>query len=215
MKRSRLYIATLIAISSLTILQSCEQQQLYPDCEGLNRPPEYYKLSEGQKAILPYTGYDTISMVSNMGDTIHCIGTGKQYFNTMEFEESGIALCASYGTELYYEAYKIEFIDTYKNVQIDLSHFRYNLINDKKRANDVQVVFAGAGFCITDWHISNKGVQSYVGDAMVQGIICKDANKVPNYTDRNDTLSYMLINRSQGILKMQISNIETWERVLH
>ena len=215
MRSRNIFTIMLIAFIALLGLSNCNPSDDGDECR--NFPPQYYKLSEEQKAMLPYTGYDTISMVNNTGDTINCIGTSKQYFNTREFEFHINPECAAQGkgTESFNEAYEIPFIDTYKNVQIDLSHYRYNLINDKKRANDVQVVFAGAGFCITDWHISNKGVQSYVGDAMVQGIICKDANKVPNYTDRNDTLSYMLINRSQGILKMQISNIETWERILH
>ena len=220
MKPSPFSFILFFIVGSLVLLQSCDlfEKEEPHDCEGLNRPPEYYKLSEGQKAILPYTGYDTISMVSNMGDTIHCIGTGKQYFNTMEFKESGIALCASYGTELYYEAYKIEFIDSAKNKKIELNQYYKYLFNKTEWDLYVfEVIFNdwGGGFFVNDRHISAKDAYNYVGDISINNILYSKTNKVSRHKDDYyipiDTLSYMLINRTNGILKLQLNNTETWE----
>jgi hypothetical protein len=122
MKIKLLPLITLLLLSSLALLSSC----IDPVDETQNcndSPPKYYYLSATQKAILPYTGYDTISMVSNTGDTIHCIGRGKQYFNTREFQQHTHPSCAGYGTEKFYEAYKIELIDSVKTKKIGLYHY--------------------------------------------------------------------------------------------
>src|SRR5687768_11910160 len=106
---------TLFMISCLLLLQSCgpvDDNDDYGDpCADVT---DNYYLSNDAKSKVPYTGNDTISMVSNAGDTIHCIGTGKQLFTTRDFQLHGNPACGSHGVESLYEAYKIVFIDSVK-----------------------------------------------------------------------------------------------------
>jgi hypothetical protein len=215
MKVNSILLATLITISSLCLLQSCFK----PDNENeecKNFPTEYYTLPANHIAMIPHAPNDTICLVSNTGDTVEYIGTGsKQFFNTRDFELYSNPKCAAQGrgTEKLYEAYKMLFVDTLNNSKIELTHYLNYFTKQLERGYEVQVAFAGGEFYITDSHVSNSEVQNYLGDVTFGGILYKDANKVRNYANPNDTISYMLINSKQGILKIQLGSTQTWERI--
>ena len=204
----RLPLITLLLLSSLALLSSC----IDPVDETQNcgdSPPEYYYLSSAQKAILPYTGYDTISMVSNMGDTIHCIGRGKQYFNTRVFQSHSHPSCAGYGTEKFYEAYKIEFVDSNKSDSIKLIHYSNYQGATRKGESIIDILFRGGGGTIPDVLISHPNTNSFIGNVEVKGKLYANVNLIR--MNNADTNSYILINKSNGILKIQLNQNERWE----
>jgi hypothetical protein len=204
----RLPLITLLLLSSLALLSSC----IDPVDETQNcndSPPEYYYLSSAQKAILPYTGYDTISMVSNTGDTIHCIGRGKQYFNTRVFQSHSHPSCVGYGTEKFYEAYKIEFVDSIKNRKIELAHYEYYLTSPFDQLPIIYVSFSGGGGGAIDTHISNSNVYNYIGDIKVNNKLYNSVTKAKNIS--TDTNTFVYINRTIGVLAIHLNQNERWE----
>lgn len=210
----------IIAFIALLGLSNCNPKDDGDECK--NFPTEYYKLTDEQKAMLPYTGYDTISMVNNTGDTIRCIGTGKQYFNTREFELYANPECAAQGkgTEMFYEAYKIEFVDSVKNEKIELAqYFNYMFTKSIWTYNLIEVKYKdwGGRFFVYADHISNKDAYNYIGDVTVNNYSFNKTNKAYRYNDYYriplDSASFMYINRNNGILKLQLNNSETWELI--
>lgn len=209
MKHKIFSFIVLFSLSSLVILQSCNKPD--DDTYVCTDSTKNYKLSAKDKARILYTGYDTICMVSNAGDTIHCIGTGRQFFTTRKFESYSNPACAGHGTEEFYEAYKIEFVDSLKNMEIVLAYYYYHVYDNITRYYDVVVFFKEGSWPIPDLQISNKSVENYFGDVVVQNVQYKKTNKVENYNSLNDTLSFMLINKTEGIIKLQLNATDSWE----
>jgi hypothetical protein len=120
LKSTLVKLNVLIVFGSLFLINSCTQP--LDETQPCLDHTENYKLSDYQKALIPYLGNETISMLSNIGDTIFCIGSGKQYFTTSEFVPHPHPSCSWHGTEKIYEAYSITFLDSPK-VNLNLTFF--------------------------------------------------------------------------------------------
>jgi hypothetical protein len=118
MKLKPLLIFTILMIPCLFILQSCNPLGTRDDEEPCKDKKEYRFLN---KDAMPYTGNDTISMVSNTGDTINCIGGGTQPFTTSHFVLAPNPACGNHGTEYIHEANKINYVDSLKSTTILVS----------------------------------------------------------------------------------------------
>jgi hypothetical protein len=208
MRSKNIFTIMLIAFIALLGLSNCNPNDEGDECR--NFPPEYYKLSEEQKAMMPYTGYDTINMVNNKGDTIHCIGAGKQYFNTREFELYANPECAAQGkgTEMFYEAYKIEFVDSVKNEKLELIHYKYA---PNYGISGIDFKFKNERFFILDYNISDIRASNYINSVEINKRVYLDVNKVQS--NLSDTLKFIFINKSNGILKLHLNQVNTWELI--
>ncbi len=157
-------------------------------------------------------------MVSNTGDTIHCIGSGQQYFNTRKFQPHSHPSCAGYGTEKLYEAYKIEFIDSLKNIVIQLTHYKlkefpqnYLPFNQNEINDIVEVIFDKGLYYIQDFQISNSNVKTFYFNEILLG-----GNKYYAVTKiekdyYQDSSFFLYFNKTEGLLKIQLTNTKTWE----
>ena len=208
MKPFHLYVRLYMVCLSLTTFASCN---LFPKEEPYDCPDrtESYQLSESQKRILPYTGYDTIRMVSNTGDTLNCIGRGKQYFTTQRFEPYSDPGCGNSGTYSNYEAYKIEFVDSFKNEKIELVHYEQAVVGRYKGGSTIYVSLQGGGGGARDYQISLPGAYNFLGSVEIQGIVYSNVTKAES--DPLDTAQFVFMNKTNGILKIQLSATETWE----
>lgn len=212
MKPKLLPLFTLIILNSLVLLHSCAPTEDDPvTCE--NSPPSYYSLTADQKAITPYKGFDTIRMVSNTGDTIHCIGKGKQFLNTRVFEQHPHPTCAGYGKEKFYEAYKITFVDSVKGKTIELMHYDYYPEPPYSTFSVVSVDFLGGRGLTVDYRISNSNAYNFIGNIQLRGREYYSVTKAESEpVNQNE---FVLINRANGIIKIQLNATESWELIDH
>jgi hypothetical protein len=209
--KNLLYFICFICIGSIILfsLYSCQR----PD--GEEKPcvstTENYYLTEAQKKILPYTGFDTINMVSSLGDTIHCIGTGKQSFKTYQFIPYSKPSCSNTGTEKYYEAYKIVFVDSIKNKTIEIVHYKWYKVTDfNSLYNEILISFKGYNFYIFDSGISNPNPPTYFGNIKLNDIDYSDVSKTNRNNHEDDSSSFSLINKTNGLLQIQLNPAEIW-----
>lgn len=173
----------------------------------------YYNLSDEQKKILPYTGYDTIRMASNMGDTIQCTGNGKQFFYELEFKPAANPACGNTGGEyIYHQAYKILFTDFKKNKTIEIAFGKENRTSAFLVSYiDVSIIFKGFGFYIFyDWISNSNSRTVYIGSKKVNNVTYSDVSKTNRNNSQNDTNSFALINKTQGLLQIQLNPTEIW-----
>lgn len=202
------HLLTVLILCSLGLLHSCTDP--VDETQNCNdSPPEYYYLSAAQKSILPYTGYDTLHMVSNTGDTIHCIGTGKQPFNTRVFQPHSHPSCVGYGTEKFYEAYRIEFVDRVKSKKIELYHYDNYVNSIYEGLSAVSIKLNGDAGVTRDDLISKTTGYNYIGDIEIRGTIYENATRAES--ERTDSNRFVLINKTAGILKIQLNENEKWE----
>jgi hypothetical protein len=196
-----------LGIATFTSCSLFSKEEPY-DCPDRT---DYYQLSESQKRIIPYTGYDTIRMVSNEGDTLTCIGRGKQYFTTQKFEAYSDPGCGNHGTYSNYEAYKIEFVDSVKNEKIELVHCEQAVVGRYKGGSTIYVSLHEGEGGTWDDQISLPGAYNFLGSVEIQGIVYSNVTKAES--DPLDTAEFVLINKTNGIIKIQLSNNEIWELI--
>jgi hypothetical protein len=209
-----LYSSILVCIGliSLFTLYSCQRPDGSDDKPCVSTTENYY-LSDAEKNTLPYTGFDTIRMVSNLGDTIQCIGNGKQFFKTYEFVPYIKPSCGNTGTEKYYEAYKITFIDSTRKEDIEINHYFYHSVKYYSYAiyDDVTITFKENTWHISDFQISDPTSRTYLGDLELNGNMYSSISKTPNSDIvKDDTTSFTLLNRKNGIILIQINPNEKW-----
>jgi hypothetical protein len=152
-------------------------------------------------------------MVSNLGDTIQCIGNGKQFFKTYEFVPYIKPSCGNTGTEKYYEAYKITFIDSTRKEDIEINHYFYHSVKYYSYAiyDDVTITFKENTWHISDFQISDPTSRTYLGDLELNGNMYSSISKTPNSDIvKDDTTSFTLLNRKNGIILIQINPNEKW-----
>lgn len=209
--KTLLYSTILVCtgLISLFILQSCQRPDGSDDKPCVSTTENYY-LSDAEKNTLPYTGFDTLRMVSNLGDTIQCIGKGKQTFYINELQKYANPACGNTGTEKYYEACKMTFKDSTKNIEIvTVTYFR-NIINDKiGLTRDIETTFRGAKYHIPVSHLSNRDVYSYIGDTLLYGKKYSSLNMITR-SFPTDTNSHILISKSRGLIQIQLNPNEIW-----
>lgn len=208
MKQYGLYVLLSTVWVSIATLSSCN---LFPKEEPYECPDrtDYYQLSEDQKRILPYTGYDTIRFVSNTGDTLTCIGQGKQYFSTQKFEPYSDPGCGNHGTYSNYEAYKIEFVDAIQNEKIELIHYDFALTGRYKGGSTIYVTYKNGNGATSDYQISRPTASNFLGSIEISGLVYNNVTKAES--DPLDTAQFVLVNKTDGILKIQLNNTESWE----
>lgn len=201
-------------VAMIVMLHSCITKTEDTDYHCDNTVQQYY-LGEAHKARIPYTGYDTLNMVSNMGDTIHCIGGGKIPFTTYELERYANPACGDHGIEKYYEGYKIVFTDSLKKMRIELNHYEriffpygYGKIWEP---NTVCFSVKNINFFIPDYHISDSEVPSYIGNVNINGIQYTQVHKV--LKDYKDSTPSVLMNRDIGLIQINFKPNETWTLV--
>jgi hypothetical protein len=149
-------------------------------------------------------------MVSNMGDTIHCIGRGKQYFNTRVFQSHSHPSCAGYGTEKFYEAYKVQFIDSINGKKIELYHYNNYVESFYDGLSAVSIDFnEKRGGVTRDDLISKTTGYNYIGSIEIRGSRYEKVTKAEG--EPADSTQFVLINRTNGILKIQLNQNERWE----
>lgn len=195
---------------SLFTLYSCQRPDGGADEPCVNTTENYY-LSDAQKKTLPYTGFDTISMVSNLGDTLHCIGTGKEFFETYEFVPYIKPSCSNNGTEKYYEAYKIVFVDSIKNKTIQIAHYKQLYIGAFDiRANVISITFKKTVFYIGDFQLSDPNSQRYIGSMKLNNLTYQDISKAYFEKFKDETYSFALLNKTYGLLQINLTPNEIW-----
>ncbi|MES2558410.1 MAG: hypothetical protein V4590_01630 [Bacteroidota bacterium] len=189
---------------ALLFLSGCMDKD-EPGCGELRT--QTYKLSEADKAQIPYTGFDTVRMTNNAGDTIECIGTGKQYFVTSEYIPEINPDCAGRGgTQKNYEAYKLSFIDNHSSLNI--KHYKESFPLDGKYYNMI-ISFKNNNFYTADYAISYPSAFNFIGNIELNNTLFEDVNRL--YKNFNDTSSYILINKKNGILKISQNGTEVWQ----
>ncbi len=203
-------ILVCIGLISLFILQSCQRPDGSDDKPCVSTTENYY-LSDAEKNTLPYTGFDTIRMVSNLGDTIQCIGTGKQFFKTYEFVPYSKPSCGNTGTEKYYEAYKIIHSDFVRNINVVIILYKKHSVLNVERDSDFEISFKSQSNYFYANQISDPKAQIYVGDINVNGKTYNNVSKsrFSSYSIY-DTTSFALVNKQNGIIQIQLNPNEIW-----
>ncbi len=189
---------------------SCQRPNGGADEPCVNRT-ENYSLKESDKSSLPYTGFDTINMVSNLGDTIHCIGTGKRSFTTYKFEPYSKPSCGNTGVENYYEAYKIIHSDSVKNIEIVISlYFKHTVLNEELDS-DFEIKLKSQSIYFYTNQISNPKAQIYIGNVEVNNKTYSNVSK-SNFSNYSiyDSTCFALVNKQNGIIQIQLNPNEIW-----
>ncbi|MES2559134.1 MAG: hypothetical protein V4590_05305 [Bacteroidota bacterium] len=200
-------LLTASSLVALLLLQSCTED----DGSGCGElQTETYNLSEADKAQIPYTGFDTIKMASNAGDSIACIGAGKQYFTTSEYVPHINPDCAGKGgTKTTYDGYIINFNGKADIDNIKIRHSGKLPYKNGSLPNCVLFSFHGKNFYIADYDISSKRLSTFIGSGMVNGKLYENISRVNN--EANDTTSYLWLNKNDGILKISLNGSEVWQ----
>ena len=206
-KSKLLFAFTLLTLSSITLLYSCSKTN-EGSTLGCDNKTENYPLTTLEKNQIPYRGHDTIRLVSNSGETIDCIGKGIQSFNTRDFVKHSNPACGPNGTEKLYGGNKFEFVDSLKNVIIQLENYRFYPDQPYKSSSIVAISFKNRKFFFLTNQISNPDAYNYVGDIEVRGI---NFLAVTKESLTGDTTNFLLLNKTNGIIKIQINQNETWE----
>lgn len=203
-----LFIFTQIAIGSLALLNSCSKKGdgYYDGCENKT---ENYALTTKQKSQIPYTGNDTIRLISNLGDTIRCISKGVQSFSTRDFIKHSNPACGPNGTEKLYEANRFMFTDSIKNSSIELINYSYYPDGPYRANETITISFKDKKFFFLAFHISNSASYSYIGDLEIRGNNYLDVNK--DEFPSGDSTCFVLLNKANGIIKIQVNTNERWE----
>jgi len=193
----------------IVTLSNCSPDDgITPDDPGCQNKTEHYYLTDKDKSYIPYTGFDTIKMRNQAGDTLYFIGQGKQPFTTSEFVLHNNPACGNNGVEKIYEGYSILFRDI-ESVEkiIKIDHYKL-FLNDtspnEKQFNHVTISYLNSSFYTTDFQISNTKAQSYFGSLSINMKEFQSTNKV--FKLYTDTSSYLIINKADGILKFSINN---------
>lgn len=190
----------LLCLLGLTSCSSEEDSSI--DCTSQT---EYYYLDAEAKAQIPYTGYDTIRMVSNWGDTFSFIGTGKQPFTTQSFELYPNPGCGNNGTTKVYEAYKFLFQDSIRNKTISVEQLR--------EGSELKIEYQNQKFLFSYYHIGNTFFKFVITHDSLT-ISSKKYYMVSEFTSETDSNSRLFINKKYGLLKITTNNnTETLEKL--
>jgi hypothetical protein len=202
-KRYPITIISVLLICIFTLSNCSPDDGITPDDPGCQNKTEHYYLSEANKSYIPYTGFDTIKMRNQAGDTLYFIGQGKQPFTTSEFVLHNNPACGSNGVEKIYEAYRIIYTDSLNKKTIQLAHYRYRRDdnNSSFSPNVIEIKYETKFYLIGDYQISKSTAQSYIGGLNINGTNYNDVNKV--FISAIDTLNKLFINKQFGILKIQ------------
>jgi len=117
----------LISILILFIFaQSCTKE---PSCNGQSDTINSYYISADDKSKIPFKGNNTLTYISNAGDTAMLIGNGKREFiDKVQTVIAGNADCYIYNVD-YKETISIE----YTGDNLEFNRIKYKIYGNKEK----------------------------------------------------------------------------------
>jgi hypothetical protein len=212
----KLYPITLISVLLICIitLSNCSPDDgITPNDPGCQNETEHYYLTDKDKSYIPYTGFDTIKMRNQAGDTLYFIGQGKQPFTTSEFVLHNNPACGNNGVTKIYDGYEMIYKDR-NNFVIDFGIYKQLTLSgiQTRFLSMIDIKFDSIGHFISGIsNISDSRLNTYIGDVLINGKSYSQVSKIYAFKDYKypegiifDSTKFIFINKSNGILKISI-----------
>jgi hypothetical protein len=193
MKTAKLF-QTQSLLLFLLLFVACSKQS---PCNDYTSKTFNYLLPDSTKAQIPYTGKETLTFISNQGDTAILKGQGKN--NYMKNEKVKVSSNPECPQE---DNYSYERVDIeYKGNNFNLFNVFYSLEVDKWKDKRTNVYFnqnsSNSHLAYTEYYndTSRYNIQIQCGSKIIIGLKIQGKN--------NDPIIY---NKSYGIIQIQINS---------
>ena len=195
----------IVAFAILLTLSSCSDKG--PGCAPDRT--EYFFIKPEEKAVLPYKGFDTLKIKHSSG-AIHTFIAGPIDSGFNITARSTSPDCANNIFE-YRQYYSINFVSSSTKNHITTfieNNSSYGSALCKMNFQNVDYFIGTSTFTLPP---PRKGYYDY-DSISINSISYKYVRKIyPNWEE--NTNNYVLYNREFGLLKVTLSNGETWERI--
>jgi hypothetical protein len=200
-KKQHMNTAKLFQTQSLIIIlllfSACSKQN---PCNGSNYTPKTfnYLIDDNTKAQIPYTGNETLTFISNQGDTAILNGQGKNNYMKKTTKNSVTSIdCPEY------DNYNFEYVDVeYKGTNSNLSNLFYRVF-----ANEYRQLEASA--YLNNSHYDYNAYLSYYNNNSLYTYPVVCGNKTlfgRKILGEKDTDPFFIYNKSYGIIQIQIDS---------
>jgi hypothetical protein len=206
MKTQAIHIVAIILLAG-SMLFSCKNEKQDP-CEGV-APSEihHYQIKDEYKSKIPYSGTDTLTFISNAGDTAKLVGLGKATYEDLDSKTISHTSECGNSISSYNETIFIRFSGTspdLKNIEYAVYvegqnppiTYTLELVVDGRRT------FHGAD-------VANNEAQ-YSETVTIKGVNYTAA-KLYGLTS-GDTSTLVFYNFNYGIIKIKTVNGKSWLR---
>ena len=199
MKKTLMII--LILFNTSVLFQNCKRDS---SCEYTQTTQINYDLKETNKSRIPYTGFDTISFINDLGDTATLYGKGKSnYYIT---HTSGLSNADCGFPQFKYNYENIDYI--FSGINTNFNNLRFSAyMYDKIASPQLNSIII-----VCDFLIENSSFEDIDDDTQIKdSVIINGQIKYGVYLNPNID-KFILFNLDIGILKITF-NGRTWTKL--
>jgi hypothetical protein len=183
----------LIIIGLIMLFENCSKE---PSCGDQSDIVNSYYISADDKSKIPFKGNDTLTYISDAGDTAILIGSGKREFiDKVRTVISGNADCYKYNVDN-----NETIIFEYLGNNIELNKIKYKITGNKERTLiefNINILYAN------DYPYYFNSEKFYTDSILINGYYYSGLPKV-------DDVFYSLYNFKYGFLKIQFNGGKIW-----
>ena len=183
----------LLCIIGLIILfQNCTKD---PSCGDQSKIENSYNISADDKSKIPFKGNDTLTYISDAGDTAILIGNGKRAYMDVISKNIGDLECSRYQVDN-----NETIIFEYLGNNLELNRIKYKITGNKERTLiefNINILYAN------DYPYYFNSEKFYTDSILINGYYYSGLPKV-------DDVFYSLYNFNYGFLKIQFNGGKIW-----
>ena len=183
-----IFLLTLFVI----LFQSCSKES---DCNDQSDMINSYNISADDKSKIPFKGNDTLTYISDAGDTAILIGNGKRAYMDVISKNIGDLECSRYQVDN-----NETIIFEYLGNNLELNRIKYKITGNKERTLiefNINILYAN------DYPYYFNSEKFYTDSILINGYYYSGLPKV-------DDVFYSLYNFNYGFLKIQFNGGKIW-----